>query len=443
MDPQIIPREQHTLSRQHISPDALKVLYRLKEQGFLAYLAGGGVRDLLLGRRPKDFDVVTDATPNEVRRVFRNCRLIGRRFRLAHVLFGDRVVEVATFRSGGESLPDPAIHPAHMLKAEDGRILRDNLFGTPEEDARRRDFTINALFYNIADFSVIDYIGGMADLKAGLIRFIGDARLRCLEDPVRMIRAVRFAAMLNFQMHPETRAAMAELHGHLALANCSRLYEETLKLFLCGRAEAAYTLLRQLGLFGVLFPALDAGLGAPDGTPECRRVRQALRRVDEWRSAGREVRPALLFALLFGGRHESEAARAAEEGHHPLAALHSETIRHFGALAPRVLVPKAVRYEAAEILLIAAQMAHTRGRRAERLAARPLFSEALEYFAFSNECLGRDPQMAALWRALGPREGERPEQASRRRRPRRRGWRRRNPDEHVPAGERLAGVAAP
>jgi poly(A) polymerase len=261
--PTIIPRSEHSISRKWISPNALRVLYRLKDSGKYAYLVGGGVRDLLLGREPKDFDIVTDATPGEIKKLFRNCRLIGRRFRLAHIHFHNEIIEVATFRSNSTEeetrlefkaeatsaepvtgLPPTTEVPAperpkppRMLKTEDGMILRDNVFGTPEQDALRRDFTVNALFYNIADFSVIDYVGGMQDLRNGSIRIIGDPLVRFTEDPVRMVRAVRFAAMLGFEIEKNTSQAMLELKEKIALASSARMYEEVLKLFMLGEGE--------------------------------------------------------------------------------------------------------------------------------------------------------------------------------------------------------------
>jgi len=297
----IITRSEHSLSRKWIGTNALRVLYRLKEKGYHAYLVGGGVRDLLLGREPKDFDVATDARPHEVKKIFRNCRLIGRRFRLAHIYFHNEIIEVATFRAmvtedpeietGPETAAQPPLlaipsppesvasetqtqqpaeksRPPRLLMNEDGMILRDNVFGTPEEDALRRDFTVNALFYNIADFSVIDYVGGMQDLRLGLIRIIGDPVVRFTEDPVRMVRAVRFAAMLGFEIEENTYRAMLELKDRLALASPSRMYEEVLKLFLLGEGEKTYHLLRKTGIFGVIFPRLNEWLDTEsDGFP--------------------------------------------------------------------------------------------------------------------------------------------------------------------------------
>ncbi|HAP80238.1 MAG TPA: polynucleotide adenylyltransferase, partial [Enterobacteriaceae bacterium] len=197
----VIPREQHAISRKDISENALKVMYRLNKAGYEAWLVGGGVRDLLLGKKPKDFDVTTNATPDQVRKLFRNCRLVGRRFRLAHVMFGPEIIEVATFRGHHEeNVNDRAI----SQRGQNGMLLRDNIFGSIEEDAQRRDFTINSLYYSVADFTVRDYVGGLQDLKLGIIRLIGDPETRYREDPVRMLRAVRFAARLDMKISPET-----------------------------------------------------------------------------------------------------------------------------------------------------------------------------------------------------------------------------------------------
>lgn len=402
MEPVIIQRAEHSLSRENISPEALRVLYGLKEAGYMGYLAGGGVRDLLLGRKPKDFDVVTDATPNEVRKVFRNSRLIGRRFRLAHVFFGrDKIIEVATFRSGQaaeEAEESPGV-VGHHVKRDDGLILRDNLFGTPEQDALRRDFTINALFYNIRDYTIIDYVDGLRDLQQRVLRFIGDPGVRCVEDPVRMVRAVRFAAMLGFELDRATADAIRENHEKLSLANRSRLYEEVQKLFFCGAAQRAYGLLRDFGLFGVLFPEMGFWLGPPGGA-QCQRISQALQQVDEWRQAGREVSPALLFALMFGGMHESQAGELVAQGQHRGLALHSVTMQHFGGLTERVQVPKLVRYRTAEILASQPRLTAEGGGRARPLAAREFFPEAVAYLEFTARFTGRHGDALESVRAI-------------------------------------------
>lgn len=399
MEPVIVQRAEHCISRQDVSPEALKVLYGLKEAGYIAFIAGGGVRDLLLGRKPKDFDIVTDATPNEVRRVFRNCRLIGRRFRLAHVFYGAINIEVATFRSNQDPEEEEAAEGRDLQRRSDeGVILRDNLFGTPEQDAIRRDFTVNALFYNIRDFTLIDYVGGLEDLKRRILRFIGDPQVRCVEDPVRMIRAVRFAAALGLTFDAATEQAIRDQRECLALANRSRLYEEVQKLFFCGAAQRAYELLREFGLFSMLFPEVGTWLGPETGTPECRRISEALRQVDEWRAAGRTVSPALLFALMFGGMHEAHAGELAAQGQHKGLALHSVTMQHFGGLTERVQVPKVVRYRTAEILASQPRLTADHGKRARPLATRAFFPEAVAYLEFTARLTGehRDALDAVL-----------------------------------------------
>src|SRR5882757_672776 len=243
VEPRIVPREEHSISRRDIDPDALKVLYRLRQFDHVAYLVGGSVRDLLLGRRPKDFDIGTSAHPAQVKKLFRNCWIIGRRFRLAHVKFGTKVIEVATFRRqvqpGEEVVQDGVPSPEHVPATEgDSHLLhRDNTFGTPEEDAFRRDFTINALFYDIATFSIIDYVGGLEDLRAGLVRSIGDPEVRFVEDPVRMLRAIALAARLDFTIDPPTLSAIKRLRHEIARSSPARLLEEYYKILRAGSAE--------------------------------------------------------------------------------------------------------------------------------------------------------------------------------------------------------------
>jgi poly(A) polymerase len=288
VEPTVIERSEHSISRRDIDPDALKVLYRLHEHGYTAYLVGGSVRDLLLGRRPKDFDIGTSAHPHQVKKLFRNCWIIGRRFRLAHVKFGPKTIEVATFRrqvdpaqlpadapevdEALEATPDTPIDPdapieeqvqsegTHLTKvrAHERLIHRDNVFGTPEEDAFRRDFTINALFYDIATYSIIDYVGGLNDLENWLIRSIGDPGVRFLEDPVRMLRAVVFAARLDFDIDQPILDAM-EAHRHeIGKAAPARLVEEYFKILRSGYAEKTFQLLKETRLLREITPELDA-----------------------------------------------------------------------------------------------------------------------------------------------------------------------------------------
>src|SRR5476649_144865 len=285
--PRIVSRSEHPLSRRDMDPDALKVLYRLREAGHIAYLVGGSVRDLLLGRRPKDFDIGTSAHPSQAKKLFRNCWIIGRRFRLAHVKFGTKVVEVATFRrqlAAGEEVVAEGV-PAPDPETSEGRALvhHDNTFGTPEEDAFRRDFTVNALAYDISTFSIIDYVGGLDDLAARVIRSIGDPQVRIHEDPVRMMRAVAFAARLDFTLDPPLAAAIRKHRGEIAKASPPRLIEEYYKILRAGSAEKTFRSLHELGLLEPLsadlhhragpqlwqsLAALDAYRGEFESAPE-------------------------------------------------------------------------------------------------------------------------------------------------------------------------------
>jgi poly(A) polymerase len=296
-EPVIIPRAEHPISRRDIDPDALKVLYRLHEFNYTAYLVGGSVRDLLLGRRPKDFDIGTDAHPYQIKKLFRNCWIIGRRFRLAHVRFGNKTIEVATFRRhvlpGTENEPattDPQPEPA---LAADSLIRHDNTFGTPEEDAFRRDFTINGLFYDIGTFSIIDYVGGLQDLRDGVIRSIGDPRQRFQEDPVRMLRAIGFAARLNFTLDPPVVEAIQEHKQLIAAAAPARLIEEYYKVLRSGSAEKTFRLLAGHGLLQVMTPELHRG-------PEEDALWQALAELDRYRQRFEKVPEALTNPVLLG-----------------------------------------------------------------------------------------------------------------------------------------------
>jgi poly(A) polymerase len=439
MQPVIIPRSRHSLSRTWISPNALRVLYRLRERGYHAYLVGGGVRDLLLGREPKDFDIATDARPNEIKKIFRNCRLIGRRFRLAHIHFHEEIIEVATFRSNvteeepaaaappeptalsegptaaeapapepqaADAAPAPAAdaappdrpRPPRMLKSEDGMILRDNIFGTPEQDALRRDFTVNALFYNIADFSVIDYVDGMSDLQRGLIRIIGDPVVRFTEDPVRMVRAVRFAAILGFAIEERTLQALLALRDRVALASNARMYEEVQKLFLLGEGEKVFQMLRTTGLFGVLFPHVNAWLDTEeDGYPHIR-VSKALEWVDAGVLAGRKADPALVFALMFGQYIEAKWERFRGAGMVPLEALEKAVAEFLWEHVQRVQIPKRIGLAVRDILWNQGRFERRQGRHPLYFLHRPGFAEAFEYFQFACELTGERGELREWWK---------------------------------------------
>jgi len=385
----IIPRQDHGISRKLMSPNALRTLYRLKDNGFVGYLVGGCVRDLLLGREPKDFDVATNATPGEVKRMFRNCRLVGRRFRLAHIHFQDEIIEVATFRSQAADEPEPQPkeadgtdrrqrHP-RMLKDDDGMILRDNVFGTPEEDALRRDFTVNALSYNIADFSIIDYTGGLADLDAGVIRTIGDPAVRFQEDPVRMLRAVRFAAQLGFTIEEHTHRALVAAADTIARAAAPRLYDEMLKLLLSGEGATCYELLRQTGLFAALFPAFARWLGnESEGFPHTR-FGDMLGRVDSRVQQGDAISPPLLLALLFGEYIDGKAARFRRQGAPWQQSINAAVAEFMGETCPIVMITNRVGLALRDILSQQVRLKKIPGRRPESFIARHDFKDIVEY----------------------------------------------------------------
>ncbi|MEQ1871345.1 MAG: hypothetical protein ABL961_15130, partial [Vicinamibacterales bacterium] len=298
VEPRVVPREAHTLSRRDVDPDALKVLYRLRQGDHIAYLVGGGVRDLLLGRRPKDFDIGTSAHPYQVKKLFRNCWIIGRRFRLAHVKFGSKVIEVATFRrqvQPGEEVVQDGVPAAIEAAASDPATPlqhHDNTFGTPEEDAFRRDFTVNAMFYDIATFSIIDYVGGLDDLQARVVRCIGDPDVRLREDPVRMMRAIALAARLDFTIDPPLRNAIARLSPEIGTSSAPRILEEYYKILRAGAAERTF---RDLARTGLLQPVSEE---LSQGTSDA--FYASLARLDAYRHQFDETPETMTNAVLLG-----------------------------------------------------------------------------------------------------------------------------------------------
>jgi poly(A) polymerase len=297
----IISRKKHGISRKQIDKHALDVLYGLKRAGYDAYLVGGAVRDLMLGIEPKDFDVVTNAEPEQVKQIFKKrCRLIGRRFRLAHVGYGRNIVEVATFRGDGEGEKKISRKQLNNTRATDdtGKLLRDNVYGTINEDIWRRDFTVNSLYYNIKDFSIIDYAGAEEDIKKGQLRLIGDPKTRYREDPVRMIRAIRFAAKLGFDIEQKTKDPIYEMGSLLKNVSHARMFEEVLKLFHSGFAVEVFEKLRQFGLFKYIFPQTHHLLSLEEqGFPRML-VIEALKSTDQRIQAGKSVNPSFLFAAM-------------------------------------------------------------------------------------------------------------------------------------------------
>ncbi|WP_305044463.1 polynucleotide adenylyltransferase PcnB [Geoalkalibacter sp.] len=405
--PIIIPRAEHGISRKQIDEETLKVMYRLHRNGYKAYLVGGGVRDLLLGRRPKDFDVGTDATPDQVKSLFRNCFLVGRRFRLAHVRFGrDKVVEVATFRRKAEAgdLPE---------NPEDHFAFQENVFGTPREDAFRRDFTINALFYDIESFSIIDYVGGLEDLAARRLRVIGNPLERFTEDPVRMLRALEFCARLEFSLDDEVRQGIYSCAQLIAEAAPARIREELLGL---SRHAVIGAVLRNAAAMGLLEPLLGGYQGDEDSFA-------LLERLDRrTRESGPPPEPFLLAALYL-----SRFLRACPPSRE---APVTEVVRLAGlVLAPHCgyfSIARAISHQARELLLGVYRLARGRRQRGERrLLTHPMTPWSLELLACWSEVTGDYRDLVSNWRdALSGKEApaKAPADAApkRRRRPRRR-----------------------
>jgi poly(A) polymerase len=367
------------------------VLYALKKAGYASYLVGGGVRDLLLGREPKDFDVATDARPEQVKKLFRRCRLVGRRFRLAHVHFHGEMVEVATFRAGHDTRDEDA--DALM---ENGRILRDNVYGTVEQDAERRDFSVNALYYNIADFSVLDFAGGMQDLRGGVLRLIGDPQRRYREDPVRMLRAVRFAAKLGFRIEPVSEAPIPGLAGLLQEIPPARLFDEVLKLFQGGFGVQVLELLRHYGLFGVLFPRTEAALGLQEQGFPITLVTKALANTDQRVLAGKPVTPAFLFAALLWEPVRIVAEHWRDELGE-VGALHRAATEVLEEQVLRVSVPRRFSVQTREIWAMQPRFGNTAGKRARRLLEHPRFRAAYDFLLLRAAAGEEVADLAGWW----------------------------------------------
>ena len=406
LQPTILPRPDHCVSRQQVWPNALKVLYRLHNSGYQALLVGGSVRDMLLGREPKDYDIATDATPEEVREVFRNCRLIGRRFRLAHVHFKDGIVEVATFRGSGS---DPDGEDGDEARTPEGMVLRDNTFGTLEEDAFRRDFTVNALYYNIADFSVVDYVGGVEDLQAGRLRLIGDPESRYCEDPVRMLRAARFAAKLGFVIDPATASPIPGLTHLLEDVPAARLFEEVNKLFLGGTSVATYQLLRRFRLFERLFPETAALLAQEEEHFPHTFLTRVFEDTDRRVADGMPVTPAFLFAALLWHPLQGERRHLEGEGMNPEDALHKAASRVLRRQTRRVSLPKRFAEGVRDIWALQARMERARGKRVLRLMGNPRFRAAYDFLSLRGRSGEAEPELVAWWKdLLDTPEGKRP-----------------------------------
>ncbi len=371
--PVIILCSEHPISQAHINQNALKVLSRLNEAGFDGYLVGGCVRDLLLGHEPKDFDVATDAKPEEVRRLFRRARLIGRRFRLVHVHFGREIIEVATFRG----MPKPA--SAGPRQTVEGRILQDNVFGSQEEDAIRRDFTVNALYYDIRDYSVIDYVGGIDDLRRGLLRVIGDPEVRYREDPVRLLRALRFAAKLGFKIEPATAEPIRELGRLLVDVPPARMFEEVIKLFHGGCALQTYELLRHYRLFEYLFPLTEEALAIErDGYP-LTLVPNALANTDNRVQEDKPVTPAFLFAALLWEPLRRRLDTYMARGHTRYEAVQAATTSVLTQQSQRISIPRRFSAVVREIWVLQSRFNRRTGKQPFRFLEHRRFRAAYDF----------------------------------------------------------------
>jgi poly(A) polymerase len=397
MQPTVVSRDQHPLSRKQMSQEVLKVLYRLHRTGHLAYLCGGGVRDLLLGREIDDFDVATDADPKRLKEVFGNCRLIGRRFRIAHIMFkGGKIIEVSTFRKQGEE--EEASEECSSLL-----IRRDNTFGSPAEDAFRRDFTINALYYNVADFSIIDYVGGRADLQARLIRCIGDPDIRFQEDPIRILRGIRLAATLDFQLEKSTWEAMKSQRHRILECSVSRIREDIMKILRRNGSLKAFELLGGAGMLELLFPRLDefrrSYFDGESGSTDP--LLQHLAVIDDLRARGADFTdPVLLAALTAAPVMESFETLPSSQDVGRW--LHQYLEQNLKPLA----IPRVVRTKVHLLLLALRHMLVIQRRKRRRSLRRsPLFADALRLLEIHCLATGKDLSALHRWQRApsGPR----------------------------------------
>ena len=384
--PVVYKRPEHCISRKNIDADALKVLYRLSQLGYTAYLVGGGVRDLLMGREPKDFDVGTSAKPNEVKKVFRNCFLVGRRFRLAHVRFGEKVIETATFRRNSQTVGEIIEH------ASEGPF-EDNTFGTPETDAYRRDFTVNGLFYDIKDFSVIDWVGGMRDIEKKIIRAIGDPEIRFQEDPVRMMRAIKFSSRLGFKIEKKTAAAMQKHHKCILTASIPRVCEEVFRLFPYGHSAEAFKQMYEYGMLGDLVPALGGFLDANGGA---KTLVKYLKVLDEYETMmtkkGFEVsnglRAALLMTPVFRAEKKDGAGR-----------------RVMQSLVDALKIPKATYFTAVTLMESMRRLGVSPAKGKQRFIHNRDFLDALDYNRIVLRAEKRSAKTLDEWAALYEEKG--------------------------------------
>ncbi|MBV0934210.1 polynucleotide adenylyltransferase PcnB [Marinobacterium weihaiense] len=424
-----IPESEHQIPRRYLDDNAMKVVYRLEDADHEGYLVGGCIRDLLRGLKPKDFDIATSAHPEEAEELFRRGRLIGRRFKLLHVRFGREVIEVATFRAShdqGEAGREQA------RTADTGMILRDNVYGTIEEDALRRDFTVNALYYDAKDHSILDFAGGYDDLKNNRLRMIGDANARYREDPVRMLRAARFAAKLGFEIESDTAEPIRELAPLMRNVSPARLFDEVLKLLQSGHGEASYRQLQRFGLFQYLFPLTDQALESDDYPVETLLI-NALCNTDRRLAQNKSVTPAFLFAALlwYPLQLRMRELEAAGTDLPPIPLLHEAANQVLGEQVKCTAIPRRFSTPVREIWELQLRLPRRQGKKADQLMEHPRFRAAYDLLLLrenSGEDLGGLSQWWTDYQVANPvsRREMMPEEQSdrpkrkRRRRPRKR-----------------------
>ena len=382
---QTLPGDHHPVSHREISGNALKVLYRLTSNGYDAYLVGGCIRDIYFDLHPKDFDVATNATPEQVRQLFRNSRLIGRRFKLVHVLFGREIIEVATFRASHDDMPKSDRHRKDKSHHSDsGRILRDNVYGTMEDDALRRDFTVNALYYDARDLSIVDFCGGVQDIQDQVLRLIGDPIRRYHEDPVRMLRAIRFKAKLDFNIDPETANPIYELGYLLRDIPSARIFDEVLKLLQSGKGVKTFDLLYDYDLLQHLFPATYACLEAGDEFCEDLII-SALRSTDKRIARNLPVTPAFLFAALLWGPMQRQYQDLLNQGVPPVPAMKQAAMVVIENQCAHTAIPKRFSMVVRDIWDLQYRLERRQPKHIDSLLAHPKFRAAYDFLVLRNE----------------------------------------------------------
>lgn len=384
---QVIPREKHDISRRNISPSALKVMNRLNQSGFEGYLVGGGVRDLLLDNSPKDFDVATDATPEQVKTLFRNSRIIGRRFKIVHVRFGPEIIEVTTFRGQNSE-------SNQQVESDTGQLLRDNVYGDMESDALRRDFTVNALYYSSKDFALYDYTSGVSDIENRQLRMIGDPTTRYTEDPVRLLRAVRFAAKLGFSIEPATEAPIREQAELLSHVPPARLFDEILKLFLNGCATATYSLLSDHGLFQQLFP--DTAKVLQNNPYYQPLIDEVMLNTDKRIRSNKRVTPAFIYAALLWPAMHDRLLFLKAKGASEFDAFNDASQSTISRQLQRIMIPKRFLIPMRQIWELQWRLPNRNGKRAYRLLDHPKFRAGFD-FLLAREAAGEELDGLGPW----------------------------------------------